>query len=329
MKKISVEEHWNHPLNTGIREEYVKRAPDSTNFRYKKHMEYTARRIGSDAIEDYRLREMDENEVEIQILSHGYPAAQGILGADEAVNKAKTMNDGMAEIIRRYPTRFRGFATLPFQNPEAAADELERSVKELGLLGALINGHTNGEYLDADKFRVVWARAAALGVPIYLHPFDVMPDQIKVYDDYRGLVGVAWSWNVEIATHVMRIIYSGLFEEIPDATLMIGHMGEMLPYMLARIDEGYEQTGGSDTWKISKEPSYYYKNNIFISTSGLWNPETLTCAISAVGEDRIMFAVDYPFVETCRSVEQIENTPISQETKEKIYYKNAQKLFGL
>ena len=329
MKKISLEDHWYHPLNNEIREEFTKRTPDSTNFRCAANIKYTTPRMGTDGIEKYRLKEMDENGIDIQIMSHGYPAIQGILDAKEAINKAKTMNDDMAEVIQKYPTRFRGFATLPMQNPKAAADELERAVKDLGMLGALINGHTNGEFLDEDKFRIVWERSIELGVPIFLHAFDPLPDQVKAYKGYRGLVGVGWGWNVEVAHHVMRIIYSGLFEDMPEATLIIGHMGEMLPYALARIDEGYEQTGGSENWKIPKEPSYYYKKNIMITTSGHWNPEAMLCAIGALGIERIMFSVDFPFVVTEKSVQQVENTPISQEDKEKIYYKNAQRLFNL
>lgn len=125
----------------------------------------------------------------------------------------------------------------------------------------------------------------------------------------------------------MRIISSGLFEDIPEATLIIGHMGEMLPYVLARIDEGYWQKGGPDTWKIKREPSYYYRKNIMITTSGMWNQETLACAVSALGADRIMFAVDYPYVDSGSAVDRIEKADISREDKEKICYKNAEKLF--
>ena len=328
MRKIALEEHWYHPLNKGIRDEFVKRTP-STSFPYPEHLKHKIPKMVTEGIEEYRLKEMDENGIDIQILSHQYPGIQGILNADEAVAKAKIINNDMAEIIKKYPTRFKGFATLPMQDPKAAADELERTVKEFGYLGALINGHTNGEFLDEDKFRIVWKRAVDLGVPIFLHAFDPLPDQIKVYEGYRAMLGPSWSWNIETATHVMRIIYSGLFEEMPEATLIIGHMGEFLPYMLARIDEGYAQTGGPKTWKTSREPSYYYKKNVMIVTSGLWNPETLVCAVSALGVDRVMFSVDYPFVESGVSIAQMERTPVSQEEKDKIYHGNAEKLFGL
>jgi len=328
MRKIALEEHWFHPLNTDIRIEFNERT-QSTSFRNPEFFSPSLPRMLTEGIEEYRLKEMDENGIDVQILSHQYPGIQGILSADEAISKAKIINDDMAEITRKYPTRFKGFATLPMQAPEAAADELERTVKDLGFVGALINGHTNGEFLDEDKFRIVWERSVALKAPIYLHAFDPIPDQVKVYKGYRQLIGPSWSWNTDTATHVMRIISSGLFEELPEATLIVGHMGEFLPYMLARIDEGYEQTGGHKSWKIPREPSYYYRNNVMITTSGKWNPETLVCAISALGADRVMFSVDYPFLDSSISVSQVENTPMSQDDKEKIYHGNAERLFML
>ena len=328
MKKIMAEEHWYHPLNKEIRDEYSRRTQSHCYSHPENHKKFYVKMM-SEGIEEYRLKEMDENGVEMQILSHTYPGIQGVLSAGEAVRKAKTINDDLAGFIQRHPTRFRGFAALPMQDPKAAADELTRTVKDFGFLGALINGHTNGEFLDEDKFRVVWEQAVSLGVPIFLHPFDPVSDQIAVYKGYRAMLGTSWSWNIEAATHVMRIIYSGLFEELPEATLIIGHMGEMLPYILARIDEGYWQTGGPETWKIKKEPSFYYKRNVIITTSGLWNPESLICAISALGAHRILFAADNPFVETSVSVEQIEKAPVSREDKEKIYHTNARELFGI
>ena len=328
MDRIAIEEHWYHPLNKGIREDYDKRTPSASYYYVGTYQNFQGMMVEG-GIEEYRLKEMDECGLSMQILSHAYPGIQGVLGAEEAVTKAKIINDDQAVMMQKYPTRFKGFATLPMQDPKAAADELERCVKDLGYLGALINGQTNGEFLDEDKFRIVWERAVALGVPIYLHPSDPVFDQMRIYEGYRPMLGPAWSWNVETASNVMRLIYSGLFEEMPEATLIIGHMGETIPYLMARIDEGYWQKGGPDTWKIDKEPSYYYKKNVMITTSGMWNPESLLCAVTALGADRIMFAVDYPYVHSSYTIGQIEKTPISEEDKEKIFHLNAKKLFGL
>jgi len=328
MRKIALEEHWQHPLNADIIKKYTERTP-SAAFYNPDWMEPRRQMNRTEGIEKYRLKEMEEAGVDIQIVSLGYPGISGIIDANEAVSSSIVFNDALAEITRKYPEKLKGFAALPLQDPKAAADELERTVKDFGFLGALINGHTNGAYLDADKFRIVWERAVALGVPLYLHAFDPLPDQIKVYDGYPALFGPAWSWNSETATHVMRIIYSGLFEDLPDATLIIGHMGEGLPFLLGRIDEGYKQAGGAKTWKIGREPSYYFRKNVMVTTSGEWNPEALTCTISAVGADHVMFSIDFPHVHSQAAIDQVESAPISQEIKEKIFYKNAERLFGL
>ena len=328
MRKITLEEHITHPLNPAITEEFGKRT-QSTSFYYVGfHGPLRPKKL-FEGVEEERLKDMDANGIDIQILSNEYPGVQGILGAEEAVSKAKIINNDIAEIVRRHPTRFRAFATLPLQDPKAAVDEFKRSVQELGYVGALINGHTNGEFLDEEKFRTVWKCAVELDVPIYLHAFDPLPGQLKAYEGHRHLVGPTWTWNTDTATHVMRIISSGLFEELPDAKLIIGHMGEFIPYMLARIDEGYMQTGGANTWKIPKGPAHYYKKNVYITSSGRWNPETMICAVSAITADHVMFSVDYPLADIGESIAQMERTPLSQEDKEKIYYKNAEKMFKL
>ena len=329
MRKIILEEHWDHPINREIAEEYFKRTKLRA-FTYGGFHDDRKLKQVTAGIEEYRLKDMDAAGIDIQILSNGYPGIQGVRGAEEAVTKSKMINDALTEITHKHPTRFKGFATLPLQDPGAAADELERAVKELGFVGALINGHTNGEFLDEDKFRCVWERSIELGVPLYLHAFDPIPDQShNLYKGYETLLGPPWSWNIDTATHAMRIIASGLFEELPDAKLILGHMGEFIPYMLARIDEGYMQTGGAKTWKIPREPSYYYRKNVYITTSGLWNPETLVCAVSALTAEHVLFSVDYPLADLDYGIEQVERTPISQEDKEKIYHKNAEKMFNI
>ncbi|HUJ88606.1 MAG TPA: amidohydrolase family protein, partial [Syntrophorhabdales bacterium] len=235
--------------------------------------------------------------------------------------------DAQAEIIRKYPGRFAGFAALPTQDPKAAADELERAVTQLGFKGAMILGHTNGEYLDLEKFWIIWERAEGLGVPIYLHPAEPFVDQIKIYDGRPEFMGPAWSWGVETGTHALRIIGAGVFDVFPKATLILGHMGEMLPYMTVRIDEGYEMTFHKT--KLKKMPSDYMKENIMITTSGKYSPGALICAVRELGADRILFAGDYPWVTPKEAVELIERVPISGADKEKIYHLNAEKLFKL
>ncbi len=224
----------------------------------------------------------------------------------------------MAEQIHRHPDRFAGFAALPLQNPVAAIAELERAVTQLGFVGALINGHTNGAYLDEHPYWGIWERAEQLGVPIYLHPADSPADQMKIYQGYPGLRSATWNWTVETATHALRIICSGIFDAFPRAIMVLGHMGEALPYVLKRIDDGW---GGTPQSKhLQHLPSYYIKNNVMITTSANCSPEALNCALSAVGTDHLLFSTDYPYASMEHTTRFVETAPISEMDREKIFH---------
>jgi 2,3-dihydroxybenzoate decarboxylase len=277
--------------------------------------------------EETRLPLMDESGITMQVLSTSSPGVQGLADAAGAIAVARKINDDQAGIIRKYPGRFAGLAAMPTQDPKAAADELERAVTQLGFKGAMILGHTNGEYLDHEKFWIIWERAEALGVPIYLHPAEPLVDQIKIYDGRPEFMGPAWSWGVETGTHALRIIGAGVFDAFPKTTLILGHMGEMLPYMTVRIDEGYEMTFHKK--KLNKLPSDYIRENIMITTSGKYSAGALLCALRELGADRILFAGDYPWVTPKEAVELIERVPMSETDKEKIYHGNAERLFKL
>lgn len=327
MMKISIEEHWGNLDTSKIIQKYLEEEnfltvdPDL--------MPSVQPKMGVDGFETHRLPEMDENEVVMQVISLGSPGIQAIENTQEAIELAKRLNDLQHEIINRNPTRFAGFAALPLQDPQAAADELERAVKQLGFKGAMVQGHSRGEYLDDEKFWCVWEQAAELEVPIYLHIRDSLKDQIKIYDGYPELLGPTWNWGVEAGTHAMRIICSGVFDAFPKASLILGHLGELLPYFLGRMDEGFILTGGKKKGKLKKMPSAYVKENILVTTSGLWQPEALLCAIGALGADRVLFAADYPFVDTKTAVELIEKTPLSEDVKKQIYYDNAKRILRL
>jgi 2,3-dihydroxybenzoate decarboxylase len=191
----------------------------------------------------------------------------------------------------------------------------------------MIQGHTNGEYLDEKKYWVIWERSEALGAPIYLHVTEPSREARKIYDGHPELFGPIWSWGVEAATHGLRIVGAGVFDAFPKATLILGHLGESLPYLLGRLDEGYAMV--FKPVKLKKDFSVYIKENIAVATSGKYKPEALVCAISAVGADRILFAADYPWVTPKESVELIERTPMSETDREKIYHLNAERLFKL
>ncbi len=324
MKKISVEEHWGNKELIDIRNQWYARTGTPPYNDPKVNPQVFPRVMD---MEKWRLPLMDESGITMQILSTSSPAIQGIVDTATAIDTAKRTNDEMAEVIRKYPGRFAGLACVPTQDPKAAADELERAVKQLGYKGAMIQGHTGGEYLDEKKFWVLWERSEALGAPIFLHVTEPIREARKIYDGHPELLGPMWCWVVEAATHSLRIVGAGVFDAFPKATLILGHLGETLPYMLGRLDEGYAMT--FHPVKLKKPFSEYIKDNIMVATSGKYKPEALMCAINAMGADRILFAADYPWVTPKESVELIERTPMSDADREKIYHLNAERLFKL
>jgi len=324
MKRICVEEHWGTPEFAEIKNQWAARTGLTFSVN-PAESPLVGPRIGD--FEKYRLPLMDESGITLQVLSSGSPGVQGLADKDAAVAMAKRINDAEAEIIRKYPGRFAGFACLPTQDPKSAADELERTVTQLKFRGAMIQGHTNGEYLDEQKFRVLWERAEALEVPIYLHIMEPSRQAKKIYEGHPELEGPIWSWGVEAATHALRIIGAGVFDAFPKAILILGHLGESLPYLLGRLDEGYVMAFKAR--KLKKLFSQYIKENILITTSGKYQPEALLCAVGALGADRILFAADYPWVSLREAVEFIERTPLSDPDKEKIYHLNAERWLRL
>jgi 2,3-dihydroxybenzoate decarboxylase len=325
MWKIAVEEHWaNQELNE-LRTEWGKRTgypitvdPKAIGYSFPRAADF----------EKFRLPFMDEFGIRMQVISTGSPGVQGYADAASAVAMAKKLNDAKAEIIRKYPSRFAGFAALPTQDPKAAADELERAVKQLGFKGAMIQGSTHWEYLDANKYWVIWERAAALEVPIYLHVQEPSFDSAKAYEGHPELTGATWAWGVETGTHALRIINAGVFDAFPKANLILGHLGEMLPYLLGRLDEGYFMAAKSGR-KLQKPLSEYVRSNVLVTTSGLYRPEALVCAISAMGPDRVLYAMDYPFVQPKASIECFDGTPMSDEVREKVSHLNAERWLKL
>jgi 2,3-dihydroxybenzoate decarboxylase len=327
MQKIAVEEHFFTQELGAMQHDWGKK----NHFPEMMDPEFGKRSLPLTGMpfEQHRIPQMDQCDVSIQVLSTNSPGIQGIEDPVTAVEVAKRTNDYAAELISKYPGRFAGFAALPLQDPEAAVKELERCVKELHFKGAMIQGHSNFEYLDAKKFDIFWSALEELDVPVSLHVFNPWPDQIRIYEGLPELLGPTWNWGVEGATHALRIIFSGVFERHPKAKLLLGHLGESLPYLLGRLDEGSLMTGTAKRGRISKPPSYYFENNIYVSTSGQYRPETLLCAIAAIGIDKILFATDYPYFDMEKSVACVEATPLSREQREAIYFKNAHDLLKL
>ncbi len=317
LKKIILEEHFSTP-EVG---QYATKVLSTIDPEFVKYAKPRLGEIGAVRIED-----MDKNGIDISVLSVTSPGVQLEPDTATSVKIAKQLNDMLAEQISQYPTRFSGFCTLALQDPKDAADELERCVKELGMKGALLNGHTNGMYLDEPQFFPVWERAEALQVPIYLHPAD-SPEMASNEKDYPEMAGCGWGWTPETAGHALRIIYGGVFDRFPKSTLVLGHLGEALPYMLWRLDSRYKMT--RHRTQIEKMPSDYIKKNIMVTTSGSFSDAPLQCAISALGADRVMFSVDYPYEYTHEAVDFIENAPISRSELELICHRNAERLLRL
>ena len=275
MRKIVLEEHFTTPTIAPYARDVVAMV-DPTFGKY----------VGPRLLdfEELRIADMDKNGIDMCVLSANSPGVQVEPNQAVAVKNARAVNDLLAGYINKHPARFSGFAHLAMQDPKEAATELERCVTNLGMKGALINGHTNGEYYDAEKFWPVWEKSEELGVPIYLHPAD--PQTVPGNTDgYPEMFGPGFAWGAETAGHALRIIYGGVFDRFPKATLILGHMGETLPYTLWRLDSRYGMMRHKQ--EIRKLPSQYIRENIMITTAGAFSAEPLLCAIQALGSDRI------------------------------------------
>lgn len=276
-----------------------------------------------------RLRAMDEGGITVQVLSASPPGADMVNG-EEGVRFARATNDRLADATRQNPGRFAGFAHLPMRMPEAAADELERAVSQLGFRGALINGMTDDRFLDDPRFAPVLARAAKLGVPIYIHP-NFPPG--KVYEAYYTglpgptgelLSGPMFGWHSELAIHILRLAINGTFEKHPGLQVIIGHMGEMLPFMLDRADHCWMEMAGFKT-PISK----VIRDHVYITTSGVFSTSAFLCALTSFGADRILFSVDYPYSPTTAAKQWLDTIPVAPADKLKIMHGNADRLLKL
>jgi len=278
---------------------------------------------------DLRIKDMDEAGVDMQIISHGAPSAQKLSG-DDAVPLVKRVNDRLAAAVARHPTRFAGFATLPTSDPGAAADELERTVTRHGFKGAMIHGLANGTFLDDRKFWPIFERAEKLDVPIYLHPAVPHPQVMDVYykeyaKDFPMVIRAAWGFTVETATIAIRLVLGGVFDRYPDLKIVLGHLGETLPFLVWRIDHALARPGSSRPMSFRD----VFCRNFWITTSGNFSNPALLCCVMEMGIDRILFAIDWPFVPNPPGTRWMENVPLCDEDKAKILSGNAKRLFRM
>jgi 2,3-dihydroxybenzoate decarboxylase len=276
--------------------------------------------------DDLRLQAMDEAKVTRAILSHTIPGLAATADKKKAVSDAIKINDFLAGKIARHPKRFGGFATLPMQSAPDAAKELERCIKQLGFHGAMINGHTHGHYLDEDPYEVFWERVADLNVPIYIHPTTAWQTP-QNYRDHPELGEAIWGWAVETGTHILRLLFSGLFDRFPTLQIIAGHGGEGLPYFLWRFDSRFKIMSFGKT--LSKLPSSYIRENVSITTAGLCSTPALRCALEELGEDRVLFSVDYPYESSKVAGDWLDNADVSADTLRKVASGNAKRLLHL
>jgi predicted TIM-barrel fold metal-dependent hydrolase len=281
-------------------------------------------------LDDGRIAAMDSGGIDVQVLSHTQPGVEG-LPPVEAVVLAREANDFLAAAIARHPDRLSGFAMLPTPDPDRAADELERSVSRLKLRGGLVNGRTGERYLDHRTFWPIFERAEQLGVPIYLHP-GLPPSQLR--EAWFGglppavayrLSIAAWGWHIDTGVHALRLITSGVFDRYPRLQIIIGHMGEAIPFMVDRTN----RTLPRQVTALDREIKDYFVSNFYVTTSGFFAAAPLQCLLLVSGADRVMFSVDYPYSSNEDGRLFLDSAPISAADREKIAHVNAERLLGL
>jgi 2,3-dihydroxybenzoate decarboxylase len=284
-------------------------------------------------LEEMRLPEMDRHGIEMVILSLHNPAIQGIPDPEIAAEVARKANDVVAEFVAKHSDRFAAFAALPMQDPDAAIRELTRCVRDLGFKGTAVNGFSQvgdpnaAVYLDDPRYLSFWSKLEELDLPLYLHPRDPLPHREPVYEGHPWFLGSAWAFGVETAIHALRLMASGLFDRHPRLNVILGHMGEGLPYMIWRVDHRISQTPRGIPAR--RRMAEYLEDNFYLTVSGNFRTPTLVDAMMEVGSDRIMFSVDYPFEKTAEAAKWFDELHISERDRRKIGRTNALTLFKL
>jgi len=285
-------------------------------------------------IQERRIDEMDRHGVAMMILSLNAPAVQAITSTARADEVARRANDYLAEQVARRPDRFQAFAALPLQDPELAIRELERCVTTLGFRGALVNGFSQVTdntpiYYDLPQYWPFWARVEELGIPFYLHPRNPLPADSRIYEGHPWLLGPTWAFGQETAVHALRLIGSGLFDAHPKLQIILGHMGEGLPYSMWRIDHRNGWVKAPHKHKARRKIRDYFNENFYLTTSGNFRTQTLIDAILEISADRILFSVDWPFENVDHAADWFDAASISETDRLKIGRHNAARLFKL
>ena len=321
MRLIALEEHYRAPVLESIA---ARRAPDPPPDSPMARLQAKLDDLGPQ-----RLKDMDAGGIDIQVISHGAPGTEQ-LEPEQAVPRAREANDYLANAIGEHPSRLAAFAALPTAAPAQAADELERTVTEHGFKGALINGHVRGRFLDSREFWPIFERAQKLNVPIYLHPTEP-PDAVRdaYYSDLppriaQALATSGWGWHVDTGLHALRLIAAGVLDEYPGLQIILGHMGEALPFFLDRSSRNLRAQAN-----LERALEEYVANNFHFTTSGMFSYPPLACLLSVVGADRVMFSVDYPYSRNEDGRDFLLRAPISPIDRDKLAFRNAERLLNV
>jgi gamma-resorcylate decarboxylase len=293
---------------------------------------------GKDRLTDLRGRRielMDQLGIAMMLLSLNAPAVQAIPDAKAAEKLARIANDRLAELVAKQPDRFQALAALPMQDAELAAAELERCVKQLGFKGALVNGFSQVRdtdtvvYYDTQPFRPFWSVVEQLDVPFYLHPRSPLPQHAKIYEGHPWLMGPSWGFGQETAVHALRLMGSGLFDEFPRLAIVLGHMGEGLPFSMWRVDHCNGWMPERRRYPAKRKIHEYFQENFYVTTSGNFRSQALINTILEIGSDRIMFSADWPFENLDHATQWFDAAPIAENDRHKIGRDNARRVFKL
>jgi 2,3-dihydroxybenzoate decarboxylase len=314
--KISIEEHFVTPaledlvLNPGWPDDAFRRTLDR--------------------LEDFdgdRLELMDRFGIDVQVLSLASDGIQGVDDAGPAVRRASEANDALASVVASRPDRFAGFAAVAMQDPAAAAAEALRAVGELGFRGVLVNGYSNGvPYYDDERYWGFWETLDGLGVPFYLHPRNPLESMREIYDGRPELLGPTWAFGVETATHALRLIVSGLFDRFPSLQVILGHLGEGLPFQTYRLEQRLKRRADV---ALERLPTVVLRENFHVSVSGNYHTPSLVGVLSEMGPDRVMFAADHPFEDVADGAAWFEALDLEPDVRERIARGNAERLLSL
>jgi predicted TIM-barrel fold metal-dependent hydrolase len=325
MKVITLEDHFTTPMARDLLP-----PPSAAREHHKKAFN---RILGHDVDAELldlgasRLAAMDAAGIDFQVISLTAPGCQGY-DADKSIPMARDANDRLHEAVKAHPDRFGGFASLPTADPQASVKELERCVSRLGFKGALINGHTRGSFLDDRRYWPIFECAEALDVPIYLHPTRPHPNAMKAYfEGFEELGQAAWGFHTDTGAHYLRLIFAGVFDRFPKLAIILGHLGETLPFVMERLNMHVEMDAAYRGLK--KTPLEYLRENLIVTTAGNFFMPAFLCTYLALGADRILFSVDWPFERNTQATEFLHNLPVSEDDRAKIAHRNAERLLKL